>query len=78
MVIEITNHSAGGTQRLPRIIGVPKAKELIFTAKRIDAEEAQNIGLVNYAVEKGKSYEKALEIAQQIAKNVKIFLNIYF
>jgi methylglutaconyl-CoA hydratase len=34
---------AGGTQRLPRIIGIPKAKELIFTAKVIDGEEAEKV-----------------------------------
>ena len=38
---------AGGTQRLPRLVGLAKAKELIFTAARLSAEEAQAIGLVN-------------------------------
>ena len=42
---------AGGTQRLPRIIGVAKAKEMIFTAQRIDAKTALDIGLVNRVVE---------------------------
>ena len=38
---------AGGTQRLPRLVGLAKAKELIFTAARLSADEAFDIGLVN-------------------------------
>ncbi|KAJ3163106.1 hypothetical protein HDU86_002275 [Geranomyces michiganensis] len=56
---------AGGTQRLPRLIGIPRAKELIFTARVLKSEEAEKIGLVNYAVE-GSAYDKALEIARSI------------
>ncbi|CAJ0587905.1 unnamed protein product, partial [Mesorhabditis spiculigera] len=61
---------AGGTQRLTRIVGVAKAKELIFTAKIIGATEAAEIGLVNAAVAKGSdgqgAYAKALEMAREI------------
>ena len=60
---------AGGTQRLPRIIGVAKAKELIFTAKRIDAKEAREIGLVNRVVEADQLMNAAREMALEIAKN---------
>ncbi|KAJ3164823.1 hypothetical protein HDU88_005035 [Geranomyces variabilis] len=56
---------AGGTQRLPRLIGIPRAKELIFTARVLKSEEAERIGLVNYSVE-GSAYDKALEIARSI------------
>ena len=60
---------AGGTQRLPRIVGVAKAKELIFTGKRISAEEAKEIGLVNEVVPTGESMKAGLEWAGQIAAN---------
>lgn len=60
---------AGGTQRLPRIIGIAKAKEMIFTAQRIDAKTALNIGLVNRVVEPDQLMPAALETARQIAKN---------
>ena len=60
---------AGGTQRLPRIIGVAKAKELIFTAKRIDAKEALEIGLVSKVVEADQLMNAAREMAREIAKN---------
>jgi methylglutaconyl-CoA hydratase len=63
---------AGGTQRLPRLIGIGKAKELIFTAKRITTQEAAQIGLVEYVVPRAQLMEKALEIATQIAANAPI------
>jgi len=56
----------GGTQRLPRIIGFGRAMELIITGRVIDAEEALRIGLVNEIVPKGKSLEKAMELAEFI------------
>ena len=60
---------AGGTQRLPRLIGKARAKEMIFTGESISAEEAQRIGLVNHVVPKGKSLEKAMEIAKAISNH---------
>jgi enoyl-CoA hydratase len=57
----------GGTQRLPRLVGRMKAKELMFTGKNIDAEEACNIGLVNMIVDDDKLMETAHKLANQIA-----------
>ncbi len=59
----------GGTQLLPRIIGAPMAKEMIFTGRRVDAHEAKGLGLVNHVVPRGQARAKALEIATTIAAN---------
>lgn len=56
----------GGTQRLPRIIGMGRALELIITGRVIDAQEAERIGLVNQLVPRGKSLEVAMEMARFI------------
>lgn len=58
----------GGTQRLPRIVGMGRAMELILTGKVIDAQEAYRIGLANEVVPKGRSLERALELASFIAQ----------
>lgn len=60
---------AGGTQRLPRLIGKARAKEMIFTGESLSAVEAERIGLVNHVVPKGKSVEKAMEIASKICNH---------
>lgn len=54
----------GGTQRLPRIVGMGRAMELILTGRSIGAEEARAIGLANEVVSKGRSLPRALEIAE--------------
>ncbi|MGC5325595.1 enoyl-CoA hydratase-related protein [Brevibacillus sp. SYSU BS000544] len=65
---------AGGTQRLPRIVGKAKAKELIFTARRISSGEALDIGLVNRVVPADQVLTTALELANEIAQNAPIAL----
>ncbi|XP_056146693.1 methylglutaconyl-CoA hydratase, mitochondrial isoform X1 [Lampris incognitus] len=60
---------AGGTQRLPRAIGVSLAKELIFAARVVDGTEAHRLGLVSHSVEQNNSgdaaYHRALELARE-------------
>lgn len=65
---------AGGTQRLPRVVGVAKAKELIFTAKRLSADEALAIGLVNGIAPRAELMERAREMAREIAKAAPVAL----
>ncbi|MBR0314021.1 MAG: short-chain-enoyl-CoA hydratase [Bacteroidales bacterium] len=61
-----------GTQRLPRIVGEGRAKELIYTAKAITADEAFRIGLVNKVVEPEQLMDEAMALAKTIAKNAPI------
>lgn len=60
---------AGGTQRLPRIVGVEKAAEILRTARNVSAKEAEEIGLVLKTVE-GNLLEEAVSTADQIAKGI--------
>jgi enoyl-CoA hydratase/carnithine racemase len=63
---------AGGTQRLPRLIGPARAKELIFTARRLDAAAALDVGLANHVVDAGHAVEKALALAAEIGRTAPI------
>lgn len=60
---------AGGTQRLPRLVGVARAKELILTARRITAERAAEIALVNEVVPRQELAQRAWQVAMEIAGN---------
>ena len=57
----------GGTVRLPRLIGMSQAMDLILTGRPVEAIEAKNIGLANRIVPNGKSREAAEDLAEQIA-----------
>jgi enoyl-CoA hydratase len=57
----------GGTQRLPRVVGMGRALELIITGRPVSAEEAQRIGLVNEVVEPEAHLDRALELAERIS-----------
>lgn len=59
---------AGGTQRLPRLVGMTRAKEMVFFGEPIDAAEAYRIGLVNRVVPKERLLEEARERADKLAK----------
>ncbi|PKU53812.1 enoyl-CoA hydratase [Lysinibacillus fusiformis] len=65
---------AGGTQRLPRLIGLGKAKELIYTARRLSAAEAKDYGIVEYVYEEHEVMEKAQQLALEMAKNAPLSL----
>ena len=57
----------GGTQRLPRIVGLGRALEIILTGRPIRAEEARAMGLVNEIVPPGQALRRAMDLAQEIA-----------
>ena len=63
----------GGTQRLPRVVGIGKAKELIYSARILNGKDAEKIGLVNHCVDQNEvgdaAYQKSLELAREILPN---------
>lgn len=66
----------GGTQRLPRIVGLGKAKELIYTCAMVNAEEALRIGLVNKVVPLENLMEEARKMAAAICANAPIAVKL--
>ena len=66
----------GGTTRLTRTVGYARAKELIMTARMIDAEEAERIGLLNRTVKAGAQMAAAEELAHEIARNAPLAVGL--
>lgn len=65
----------GGTQRLPKLVGIAKAKEMIMLAKRLDADEAEKIGLAK-AVDADKFEKEVMELAKQLAEMPPVSLRV--
>ena len=69
-------HLSGGTQRLPRAIGMSLAKELIFSARVLDGQEAKAVGLISHVLEQNNegdaAYRKALDLAREFLPQVPV------
>ncbi|MGG0247372.1 enoyl-CoA hydratase [Peribacillus frigoritolerans] len=65
---------AGGTQRLPRIVGMPTAKELIYTARRLDAKTAHALKIISHVYSPQHLLEEAKKLAKEIAVNAPLAL----
>ena len=62
----------GGTQRLPRLVGASRAKEIMITGRQVKADEALNIGLANEVVEPDALMTRALELASSVASGATV------
>ena len=67
---------AGGTQRLPRVVGSTRAKELIFTGRRVDAHEALRIGLVDHFADEESCETAAMSLARDVAAAAPVALRM--
>ncbi len=67
---------AGGTQRLTRLIGESRAKELIFSARRISSDETVNFGIVNHSYPSSMVLEKSMELAKEFSSSAPIAVQL--
>jgi len=68
--------AAGGTWRLPRLVGLGRAKELVFTGRILEAEEAYALGMFERLVDAGGALAAALALAKEIAKHAPLALQV--
>jgi enoyl-CoA hydratase/carnithine racemase len=66
----------GGTQRLARVVGKQRAMELVLTGRRVDAQEAERLGFVNEVASKRDWLERAMELAQRVARRPPIAVRL--
>lgn len=66
----------GGTQRLARVVGKQRAMELVLTGRRVDAREAERLGFVNEVADRRDWLERAMELAQRIARRPPIAVRL--
>jgi enoyl-CoA hydratase len=67
---------AGGTQRLPAIVGLGRAKELIFTGDQIDAQEAYRLGLANHVVRREELMDYCVQLGEKIASKASFAVSL--
>lgn len=68
--------AAGGTWRLPRLVGLGRAKELVFTGRILDAEEGYALGMFERLCAPGEAVNEAMALAQVIAKNAPLAVQV--